>query len=417
LVDFIVKSLSFTAKYDCMKILQICSKIPFPPKDGGSIAMNILTHGLINAGNQVKVLAINTPKHFIKDEDIDIGYRKKTSYESIFIDTSVKPIPAILNLFSSKSYNIIRFYSKDFEDKLIDLFSKEQFDIIHLETLWATPYVAVIRKYSKAKIVLRSQNVEFKIWERLAEDAGNPIKKKYLQLLAKRLKVYENELLNKYDAIATITELDSISFKEEGCTIPIIHIPFGIDLEKYKEDKSELENPSVFHIGAMDWRPNADGINWFLKNVWSKVLGKHSSIKLYLAGRNMPDWLKELNMKNVVVEGEVADSHKFINSKSIMIVPLTSGGGMRVKIIEGMALGKTIISTAVGAEGIEYENGKNILIANTENNFVQAIDKCLNNVSFAESIGSNARKLVEEKYDNQNICNKLSDFYKTLIKQ
>ena len=130
----------------------------------------------------------------------------------------------------------------------------------------------------------------------------------------------------------------------------------------------------------------------------------------------MPDWLKQLNMKNVVVEGEVANSHKFINSKSIMIVPLTSGGGMRVKIIEGMALGKTIISTAVGAEGIAYENGKNILIANTENDFVQAIDKCLNNVSFSESIGSNARKLVEERYDNKIICNKLSDFYKTLIK-
>ena len=400
-----------------MKILQICSKIPFPPKDGGSIAMNILTQGLINAGNDVKVLAINTPKHFIKDEDIEITYHKKTSYESVFIDTSVKPVAAVLNLFSNKSYNIIRFYSKEFENKLIDIFSKEQFDIIHLETLWATPYVAAIRKYSKAKIVLRSQNVEFKIWERLAEECSNPIKKKYLQLLAKRLKAYENGLLNSYDAIATITELDSISFRKEGCKIPIIHIPFGIDLEKYKEDRSELENPSVFHIGAMDWRPNADGINWFLKSVWPKVLADHASIKLYLAGRNMPDWLKQLDMKNVKVEGEVADSHKFINSKSIMIVPLTSGGGMRVKIIEGMALGKTIISTAVGAEGIEYENGKNILIANTENDFVQAIDSCLKNPDFSESIGRNARKLVEEKYDNRIICNKLSAFYKTLINQ
>ena len=398
-----------------MKILQICSKIPFPPKDGGSIAMNILTQGLLSAGNEVKVLAINTPKHFIKTEEIDSDYRKITAYESVFIDTSVKPVGAILNLFSNKSYNIIRFYSKEFENKLIDIFSKEQFDIIHLETLWATPYIAVIRKYSKAKIVLRSQNVEFKIWERLAEETSNPIKKKYLQLLAKRLKVYENGLLNSYDAIATITELDSIVFKREGCKIPIIHIPFGIDLVKYKEDKSELENPSVFHIGAMDWRPNADGINWFLKSVWPKVLETHSSIKLYLAGRNMPDWLKNLDAKNVKVEGEVSDSHKFINSKSIMIVPLTSGGGMRVKIIEGMALGKTIISTAVGAEGIEYEDGRNILIANTESDFVQAIDKCLKDLSFSESIGRNARKLVEEKYDNQIICKKLSAFYKTLI--
>ncbi len=398
-----------------MKILQICSKIPFPPKDGGSIAMNILTHGLINAGNEVHVLAVNTPKHFIKDEDIDPDYRKKTNYRSVFIDTSVKRLDAILNLFSSKSYNIIRFYSEDFEKVLIERLRSEKYDVIHLETLWVSPYVDVIRKHSKAKIVLRSQNVEFMIWERLAEDTGSPLKKMYLKLLSKRLKKYELELLNKYDAIATITELDSVVFKKMGCTIPIIHVPFGIDLEKYKIDTFNLEKPSVFHIGAMDWRPNADGINWFLKSVWIKVLSKHSSIKLYLAGRNMPDWLLELKMENVVVEGEVKDSHKFINSKSIMIVPLTSGGGMRVKIIEGMALGKTIISTAIGAEGIEYENGKNILIANSENEFVQAIHKCLEDINFCDTIGKNARILAETKYDNQIICNKLSDFYKSLL--
>lgn len=398
-----------------MKILQICSKIPFPPKDGGSIAMNILTHGLINAGNTVHVLAVNTAKHHIADNDIDINYRLKTNYKSVFIDTKVKIIDAILNLFSNQSYNIVRFYSKEFENVLIKQLSAEQYDIIHLETLWVTPYVDAIRKHSKAKIVLRSQNVEYMIWDRLAEDASNPLKKMYLKLLSKRLKKYELELLNKYDAIATITELDSVSFKKMGCTIPIVHVPFGIDLNKYKIDISNLEKPSVFHIGAMDWRPNADGINWFLKNVWLNVIAKNPSIKLYLAGRNMPDWLISFKMENVVIEGEVPDSHQFLNSKSIMIVPLTSGGGMRVKIIEGMAFGKTIISTAVGAEGIEYENGKNLLIANTEKEFVDVIEKCLNDSVFSDSVGKNARILAETKYDNQVICNRLSDFYKSLL--
>ena len=398
-----------------MKILQVCSKIPFPPKDGGSIAMNILTHGLINAGNTVHVLAVNTPKHFIKDDDIDPVYRKLTSYRSVFIDTSIKPVDAILNLFSSESYNIIRFYSKDFEKVLIERLQSEAYDVIQLETLWVTPYVDVIRKYSKAKIILRSQNVEYMIWERLAEDAANPLKKIYLKLLAGRLKKYELSLLNKYDAIATITELDTVVFKKMGCTIPVMHVPFGIDLEKYKMDDSALEKPSVFHIGAMDWRPNADGINWFLKNVWVDVVAKNPNVKLYLAGRNMPEWLLNLKMENVVIEGEVPDSHVFINSRSVMIVPLTSGGGMRVKIIEGMAFGKTIISTAVGAEGIEYENGVNLLIANTEREFVDAINTCLNNTAFSDSLGKNARTLVESKYDNQIICTKLSAFYLSLL--
>jgi len=398
-----------------MNILQICSKTPFPPKDGGSVAMNILTSGLINAGNNVKVLAINTPKHFIKDADIDSEYRKITNYESVFIDTSIKPLDAFFNLFSTKSYNIIRFYSKDCENKIIEILNKQSFDIIHLETLWVAPYVDIIKKHSKAKIVLRSQNVEYAIWERLASTTPNIIKKQYLKLLTKRLKKYEISMLNKYDAIASITAIDSKQFKNDGCTLPIIHIPFGIDLEKYSINNSSTEFPSIFHLGAMDWMPNAAGIKWILDTVWMKIQETNPQLNLYLAGRNMPQWLLDFKMQNVIIEGEVADAQKFINSKSIMLVPLSSGGGMRVKIIEGMALGKTIISTAIGAEGIDYENGKNILIANTEKEFIDAINKCVSNQSFSENIGKNARLLVEQKYDNKKICTELSDFYKTLL--
>ncbi|MBE7442552.1 MAG: glycosyltransferase [Flavobacteriales bacterium] len=398
-----------------MNILQLCSKVPFPPKDGGSIAMDILTQGLIKAGNKVDVLAINTSKHFTDINNVDENYKKITNYQLVFIDTEVKPLDAFLNLFTSKSYNVIRFYSKSFENVLIECLQKNVYDIIQLETLWVAPYLPTIRKYSKAKVVLRSQNIEFMIWERLAIDTKNPLKKWYLKLLAKRLKTYEYKVLNSFDAILTITEIDSNNYKKMGCTIPIYHVPFGIDLQNYKIDQSELVKPSVFHIGAMDWRPNADGINWFLKSIWLKVIEQNKTTKLFLAGRNMPDWLMNFKMENVVIEGEVANSHQFINSKSIMIVPLNSGGGMRVKIIEGMAFGKTIISTAIGAEGIDYTNNTDLIIANTEQEFVDAILKCINNQDFADLLGENARKLAETKYDNQLICNKLTDFYSNLM--
>jgi polysaccharide biosynthesis protein PslH len=396
-----------------MKILQICSKIPFPPKDGGSIAMNMLTHGLMNVGNQVQVLAIDTPKQH--SQKMDEEYAKKTAYRSVFIDTSVKPVAAFLNLFSSYSYNVNRFYSKEFENVLIEILTAQQFDIIQLEGLWIAPYVETIRKYTTAKIILRSHNVEYMIWERLSEITTSFFKKKYLQLLAKRLKAYEISMLNQYDAIATITELDGMVLKKLGCTVPMIHIPFGIPINQYIINQSNLEKGSVFHIGAMDWRPNVDGVNWFLKNVWRAFVEKKTSQTFYLAGRNMPTELQTLAMENVVIAGEVADAHQFMNSKEIMIVPLTSGGGMRVKIIEGLALGKIIISTAIGAEGIEYEDGKNIIIANTASEFTTAILKCINEPVYAARIGQHARLLAETKYDNQLISKKLSLFYETLM--
>jgi glycosyltransferase involved in cell wall biosynthesis len=160
--------------------------------------------------------------------------------------------------------------------------------------------------------------------------------------------------------------------------------------------------------------PNAEGIKWVLENVWMKVQQKNPELKFYLAGRNMPQWLLDYKMQNVVILGEVPDSQKFINSKSIMLVPLFSGGGMRVKIIEGMSLGKTIISTSIGAEGIDYEQGKNLLIANDSQAFIDAISTCATQKTVAETLGLNARKLIEQKYDNTVICGQLSDFYKTL---
>jgi glycosyltransferase involved in cell wall biosynthesis len=397
-----------------MKILQVCSKTPYPSKDGGSIAMNILTEGLIANGNQVTVLAINTPKHFIKDEEIDPAYRKKTTYRSVFIDTSIKPFAAFFNLFSNQSYNVSRFYSRPFERILTELLLKERFDIVQLETLWVTPYVETIRKNSKAKIVFRSHNVEYMIWERLASISKNPLKGMYLKLLAGRLKKYEIGMLNAYDGIACITDLDASVFKKAGCTIPIVHIPFGVDLSDYKPVDSDTQFPSVFHIGSMDWMPNEEAIKWLLNTIWPKIHLKYPNLNLYLAGRNMPGWLLELKMKNVVVEGEVKDSLKFINSKSIMVVPLQSGGGMRIKIIEGMALAKTIISTSIGAEGIAYENNLNLLIADTEEAFEQAIVHCVSDKTFSETIGKNARTLIETKYDNRKICKRLFEFYQTL---
>jgi polysaccharide biosynthesis protein PslH len=397
-----------------MNILQICSKPPFPPKDGGALAMNVLTSGLLQQGHSVKVLTINTAKHFVDLTQVDAHYKQSTAYTAVFIDTAIHPIKALLSLMSTRSYNIERFYSVDFEKTLIRILQENSFDIVHLETLFMAPYVASIRKHSNAKIVLRAHNVEFDIWERLAANARNPVKKWYLSILSKRLKNYELAALNSYDGIAAITQADELAFRKYGCKIPIIHIPFGADLSIYPNSAGPANFPSLFHIGAMDWRPNEEGIKWLTNEVWPQVHHQASSLQLHLAGRKMPHWLLNLKSPGISITGEVQNAQEFMLSKSIMLVPLFAGGGMRVKIIEGMALGKTIISTSIGAEGINYTHGENILIANTKQEFVDAILKCANNQIFSQQLGRNARLLIEKEYDNKIISQKLSRFYLSL---
>jgi polysaccharide biosynthesis protein PslH len=397
-----------------MKILQICNKVPFPPNEGGSIAMNLITEGLLKAGHHVKVLAINTRKHFIEINDLPDDYRKNTSIEAVFIDTSVKPFNAFLNLFTSKSYNIERFIHLDFEKKIIEILQSDMYDIIQLETLFVCPYIETIRKYTNAKIIYRAHNVEHLIWKRNFISCKNILKKAYLKLLAKRLKRYEVDILNKVDGIAAITQSDAEFMTDLGCTRPKINIPVGIYLNNISFSNKDYEFPSFFHIGSMNWMPNIEGMKWFITNVWNKFYEQHPHINFYIAGRHMPDYFKNMEGKNIINLGEVDNAYLFMQSKAVMIVPLLSGGGMRVKIIEGMANAKTIITTTIGAEGINYENKKNIFIADTPEEFINAINCCISDKGLINTIGENAKLLIENEYDNDKIIAKLIDFYKKI---
>lgn len=398
-----------------MKILFLCNKSPYPAKEGGPIAMNSIIEGLIKTGNEVKVIALNTDKYLIKENEIPEDYRQKTKIEFVYTSLAIKPLNAFLNLFSKKSYHIERFISEELKQKLADVLQKETYDIVQLEMLYMTPYIETIRKHSKAKIVLRSHNVEHLIWKRISTLTSNPIKKIYLNYLTRKLEKYEIKMLNAYDGIATISRKDKDYFVKFDCRIPIVDIPFGVDITQYQPCEKEMDFPSLFHLGSMNWVPNEEGIIWFLENVWTEIHNKFPNLKFYLAGRNMPDWLTNNQTPGIEVVGEVEDAQQFICSKSIMIVPLFSGSGIRIKIIEGMALKKAIISTEIGAEGINYENEKNIMISNTPATFIEAIEKCIHDQSLCNKLGENAGKVINQDHNNERIIPKLESFYRQLL--
>jgi glycosyltransferase involved in cell wall biosynthesis len=397
-----------------MRILQICNKPPFPAVDGGAIAMNNVTQGMLNKGCSIHVLTITTPKHNININELPKNYVEKTNFQSVYIDTSIKLKDAFLNLFSNRSYNIDRFISTDFSKVLSETLKNNEFDIIIIESLFATPYIKIIKELSKAKVVLRAHNVEHRIWERISINTNNLLKKKYIDLLAKRLKSYEISIFKQLDAICAMTEVDVASFKQLGFKKKITSVPTGYILDEAKVPAKEVDELSVFHLASMDWLPNTEGVDWFMENVWTKVNSAVPNSKLYLAGREMPQKYYDLNIKSIETVGPVKSAKEFFLSKNIMVVPILSGSGMRIKIIEGMAIGKVIISTTIGAEGINCMHNKNILIADSPAEFSKAIIKCLKDKSFCDEISKNAKKLIFEEYSNETISGKMIDFFKQL---
>lgn len=398
-----------------MRILQLCNKPPFPPVDGGTAAMNSITQGLLSANCSVKVLSFSSEKHPVVASKIPEEYLRKTNFEAVNTNLRVNPFQALFCLLSGESYHIKRFIDKNFENKLIETLKKSTFDIIHLESLYLTPYVDTIRKYSNGKIILRAHNIEHLIWKRIAKTEKNPLKSKYLKHLSLTLREYELKHLNHYDGIVCISPNDKLFFEQAGYRKPIITIPFGIELQQ-TPNNFPIEKNSLYHLASMDWMPNVESIEWFMEKIWPSVKEKIPQVKLYLAGRKMPEKFFKYQEKdaNVFISGEIDNISHFIQSKQINIVPLLSGSGIRIKILEAMSMKKVVISTTVGAEGIQYTNGENLLIADTPEDFVSQIEKCINNHSLCDTLGENAYQLIKEKYSIEKLTEKLLDFYKSL---
>lgn len=398
-----------------MRILQLLNRVPWPLKDGGSLGFFNYTKGYHDAGCEVTVAAMNTSKHFVDMEQLPADVKKLADWRTVFVDNRVKPAAALANLFSARSYNVERFISPAYERLLRDILKEKTFDVIVFESIYAAPYLETVRRHSKALLVLRQHNVEHKIWETLTQETGNPIKKWYLGLLTQRLKKFEIAQLNRFDALTTVTENDLEDFREMGCAKPMLSAPVGMDFGRLAPDHSQLEVPSVFHLGSMEWMPNQEAVRWFIDEVWTQVSAKYPRLKFYVAGRGMPESFKQLQAPHVDMIGEVEDAVRFMQSKQIMIVPLFAGSGIRVKILEGMALGKTIVSTDLGAQGIACVDGEHLLIANTAAEFAEAIDKLVANPQLAEQLGSNARQLADTVYDNRKVIGRVLDFYQEQV--
>ena len=395
-----------------MKVLQICHKPPFPPVDGGCLAMDDISNGLIRKGCEVKILTLSTQKHpFLKNRLTD-NYLRTTKIEAVDISTDINPKDALVNLFTKESYNITRFFSLEFENKIRTTLQQNVFDIIQLESLFVVPYLSVVQKYSNAKIVYRAHNIEQQIWLEKYKQESNFFKKSYLKLLYNRLRKFEDVHLNQFDGIAAISEKDIDSMSVLGNRKPSVHIPFSINPTRYYP-LSAADNSNLFFIGSLDWKPNVDGLDWFLDKCWPQLKANNNSITFHIAGKSTPKKYNLLNDPQIKIHGEVDNAMDFIREQGIMIVPLFSGSGIRIKVVEGLALGKAIVATTKAIEGIPV-TPKELIVADNAESFIKNVELLIGDENKRKLVGINARKFVKENFDNDVITQNLINFYHTL---
>lgn len=403
-----------------MKVLQLYHKVPFPPHDGGGCSLYAASLGLLSAGVSLRILAMNPSRTPMVSESIPEGFARETRFETVDVDNRVTPVGCCRALLSHSSLFASRFYSDDFGERLRELLLRERFDIIQLEHLYLCLYLDVIRKHSGAKVVLRAQNVEHRVWDGYCSHLKNPLMKGFLEMESVKLKLFERQKASSADGIIALSKEDTAWFRQVCRADKVISIPPAL---LNPPDPAIIPwetngNPPVaFHLGSMDWRPNIQGMKWFVREVLPLVRAMKPDLKIHLAGREMPEWFYRRQSEGLHVEGEVEDASRFVSDKQILIVPLLSGSGIRVKILEAMSHGKVVISTTTGASGIGAMPEKEILLADTPETFARQLCRCAGNPALCQSISEGARRFSGKGFSISSTGEQMVGFYGTILAQ
>ena len=397
-----------------MKILQLSKKTPFPPLDGESVAISDITIQLLNNGHKVHLICMQTSKHF-SDETSPFFEHKNFSCSIINVNTNINPILLVwYDFLTASPYIAKRYFDKKFLKEIEKVIQTFQPDIIHAESLYTSLYFKYLKKYSQPKI-MRAQNIESNIWKLRSKNEKNILKKIYFHYLSKKLNTYELKIAHLADLIVSITEDDHNYFKKQIKNKAIITVPTGYQVKTI--ELNSTKEPNYIFFGALDWFPNIEALNWLIQKAWPEILTKNPSAQLHIAGRNpnkkdITQWKKA---KNIKFYGQVENAEEFLKNGKIVLVPLFTGSGIRIKIIEAMALGLPVVATTIAAKGINVKNHYNILLADTEKEFAKQAIELHENIELYNKISNNAQLFISQQYNSKKHVNKLVIKYMELI--
>ncbi len=400
-----------------MDILIISHKPPSPPVDGGTLATLNMCLGLAKAGNRVTVLTLSTQKHPSSLERIPDEIKALINFEFVHTNIRTTILGNLLNyIFSRRPYNIERYITINFKRLIRKVLSNEKYDIVQLEGLYLYPYIKTIRSCYKGVIALRTHNVEHHIWQKLSENESNKLKRTYFQILSHRQAQVESKISDKVDVLVAITEPDRLWFINNGFNKPSITVPAGYFPEEVRTEIEPVDFPAICYIGALDWLPNIEGLIWFINWVWPRIQAEIPEIEFHIAGRNASAELAERLMmeRNIIFHGQVASSSAFLSRCPIMVVPLLSGSGIRIKIVEGMHLQRAIVATSMAVKGINLVHGEHILIADTPEEFANEVCSLIFEPDKGKRISQNAQKMAFQNYNAINLAHKLTEFYQNI---
>ena len=399
-----------------MRILFFSITVPFPATDGGRIRVLNLLEQLART-EQITFLALQTTPEDQSGIDYLTGLgidchlvERSPSLPSVTMDTVIRAIT------KRQPVTVSRYYSSKLEKLFHQLLDQKKIDLIHYEMFHAAQYSLP----TKIPTLLSTQNIDSYIWKRLAKETKNPVKKLIYWTQAKAFSRCERESYGEFSAATCVSANDQELLNRSCPQLPVHVIANGVDLDLYQVSEVIEEPETLIFTGSMDWYPNEDAVTFFLKSILPHVRQSYPNVRMLVVGQHPTDKLRQMvelanTNSEVIITGRVDDVKPYINRASVYVVPLRIGGGTRLKILEALALRKAVVSTTIGAEGLNLVDQQEIVLADQPDQFARAVIELLDDAQRRRSLGEKGRERVEKNYGWPAIVENLRQVYHNLV--
>ena len=419
-----------------MRILFLTQIVPYPPDAGPKVKTWNLIRYLCELGHEVSLATFVRP-----DEEQHLAVLEELCHQVFAVPFKRSKIEdfgyLIRSLFSGRPFLVERDNLKRMRTLVDELLTHQEIDAIHADQLTMTQYALphraqfksndlgnanLVSEISHPLCIFDAHNAVYKILERMSGNIPWYLRP-FANFEARKIKQFEGKIVTEFDHTLSVTENDRIALlsavnsRANGkiqVEPAISVVPIAVNPNEISPVQLQEKSKKILTLGSLHYPPNADGIRWFIEQVYPRIRGKKPDANLTIIGKNPPaDFIQfaEQNPEHVSVTGYAPDLEPYLKDTSVLVIPVRAGGGMRVRILEGLAYGQAIVTTTVGLEGIEAKSGKEVLVADEPQDFAEAVLELMNNFELRCEIAKNGRDLIERKYDWQVVLKKVKDIY------
>lgn len=322
-----------------------------------------------------------------------------------------KRFSQLRSLASRVPYDCWTTHSREMQRVIDRLAAEHDFDIVQLEST----LLALFRCAPEARVVIDEHNVDYEVYARMHETERSPLRRAFYRSQERRFERFEQRCWQEVDAVVATSEREAEIMRQHAPDTPVTAVPNGVDVEYFRPDSEPVEPGTLVFNGVLDYRPNIDAVNFLVDEVLPLVRRHRADVKLTVVGRGSESAVEGLRRRGVDATGEVPDVRPYLQRAEIVVVPIRMGSGTRLKVVEGLAMGKAVVSTTLGCEGVNVRDGEHLLIGDTAEAFALQIVHLFGHPELGEPLGHAGRELTEREYSWDYAGELLEDVYQQLM--